>query len=111
MKKKVNNCKKCTKRKITILNVGGKQMIDSLELYKTSGLLKQNYTRWMKNTVLSLGCIHKDYVPAPNNVKKRINTKNRLRYYLKIDFAISICLAIRRNKSIEIRNYLIASKK
>jgi phage anti-repressor protein len=82
-------------------------MINSFELYHTAGMRRSNYTRWMSETILPLGCDKKDYEPAPNN--KRYNRK-KLRYYLKIDFAISICLLMRRKKSIEIRNFLIQVK-
>jgi phage anti-repressor protein len=102
--KKIIDCKKCKKRGITIHRIGGKNMVNSFELYKTAGMRGNNYTRWMKKTVFALGCSKKDYLPAPNN--KRSGRK-KLRYYFKINFAISLCLAMRRKKSIEIRNFLL----
>lgn len=108
MRKRIQNCKKCKERKINVLKVDRKIMIDSFELYHTAGMGKTNYTRWMTDTVLPLGCAKKDYLPSLYNIRTKMKLKrSRLRYYLKIDFAISICLLMRRKKSIEIRNFLI----
>jgi phage anti-repressor protein len=107
MRKKLVNCKKCKMRSISLITVGRKKMIDSFELYGTSGMLRNNYTRWMLDTVLPLGCVHKDYTPAPGNRRKKVK---KIRYYFKIDFAIALCLVMRRKRSMEIRNFLMASK-
>jgi phage anti-repressor protein len=112
MKKNILDCKKCKVQEIPIVDISGINMIDSFELYHAVGLKRQNYTRWMTDTALPLGCDKKDYILAPHN--KIITGKmlrQRIRYYLTIDFTISICFLMKKEKSIAIRNYLLQQNK
>jgi phage anti-repressor protein len=112
MKKKIHNCNKCKERKIAVSKISGNKVIDSFELYHAAGMMRSNYTRWMTDTVLQLGCDKKDYIPATDNkMTNKKGSRKRIRYYLKLDFAISICLLMRRKKSMEIRNFLMQINK
>jgi phage anti-repressor protein len=91
------------------ISIDGRMMVKSFEFYQLSGLHRPNYTRWVTETVLGVGAINQDYIPAPvvqTKDKKRI----RVRYYFDIDFAIGLCLLVRRDLSLDLRNFLIISK-
>jgi phage anti-repressor protein len=98
-----------TKESLKILEFEGKRVVLSFDYYKSTGLKLKNYTRWMMENVLNNGTQGVDYFPAPGNTAGR-TIRFRLRYYFDIDFAIAICLLIKRRESAEIRSYLLEVK-
>ena len=97
--------RKLETRNDLILMVNGRQMVHSFEFYKATGLKMTNYTRWLRETALDIGEFRKDYIPAPENVAGR-TLRFRLRYYFDIEFAIALCLVVRRRESLELKDYL-----
>lgn len=101
------------KIKVKIQTVEGVKVVNSIDLYKASGLKKQNYTRWMMYTVFPLGNLGTDYFPAPDNIERKaisVFIKHKLRYYLEIEFAMILCAVIRRKEAIQLKEFLKTNK-
>lgn len=101
------------KLKVKIQTIEGVKVVNSFELYKASGLVPQNYTRWMLYTVFPLGSMGIDYFPATDNIERKSISqfiKHKLRYHLEIEFAMILCAVIRRKEAIQIKEFLKANK-
>jgi hypothetical protein len=93
--------------------IEGRKMVHSFEFYKATGLLRNNYRRWIKETALCIGKPTKDYLPAPGNIEKVkafLPGKNRIRYFFDLEFAISLCLVVRTREALLLRDYLIEQR-
>jgi hypothetical protein len=86
------------------------KVVESYEFYRYIGLAPANYTRWMKDTALSVGERSIDYFPTPYNIECKTlfsdRKIDRLRYYFSIEFAISLCRFARRNESMQLIEFL-----
>jgi phage anti-repressor protein len=89
--------------------IGDKKMVHSFAFYRAVGLKRCNYTRWLNRTVFEIGVPGEDYVPAKENVAGR-TVRFRLRYYFTIDFAIALCLVVKRKEALALRQLLIKNK-
>jgi hypothetical protein len=93
-------------KSLEIIEFGGKKTVKSLVFYKATGLRRENYTRWLTETVLLIGRPGVDYFAAPENVAGR-TIRFRLRYYFELEFAIGICLVVKRKEALAMREFLI----
>jgi hypothetical protein len=94
---------------IRIYTLGEKKMVHSFEFYKAMELRRCNYTRWMVENVLNIGEPGNDYSPIPDNTVGR-TIRFRLRYFLDVDFAIGLCLGVKRREASLVRRFLMESK-
>jgi hypothetical protein len=94
---------------IRIYTLGDKKMVHSFEFYKATCLKRQNYTRWLMETVFEIGKLEKDIFPASENVAGR-TIRFRLRYYFDLEFAIGLCLVAKRKEALQLREFLINNK-
>lgn len=95
--------------KINIQTVDGKRVVKSFDFYKTTGLLRNNYTRWMTETALSIGEPGEDFFPCPGNIERKeisVFIKYRIRYYFSVPFAIILCGVARRKEAMQLMAYL-----
>lgn len=102
---------------IQILSVEGKKVVKSFDLYRVAGLRRCNYTRWITDTVLTIGEPNKDYFPTPDNIAdkyfknlRRDRKRDRIRFYFDIEFAISLCLVAKRKEALILRQFLIENR-
>jgi hypothetical protein len=94
---------------IRIYTLGEKKMVHSFEFYRATCLKRQNYTRWLVETVFEIGKMDEDIFPASENVAGR-TIRYRLRYYFDIEFAIGLCLVAKRKEALLLRQFLIDNK-
>jgi phage anti-repressor protein len=95
---------------IKIYTVKNKRVVRSFDFYRATGLKMTNYTRWLTQTVMDIGVIDEDYFPSDENVAGR-TIRFRLRYYFEIEFAIALCLVVKRKEAaIQLRKFLIENK-
>jgi hypothetical protein len=93
--------------------IDSRKMVYSFEFYKSTGLKRCNYRRWIMDTALSIGKPNDDYLPAPGNiekVKEFLPGKNRIRYFFDLEFAISLCLVVRTREALLLREFLIEQR-
>jgi hypothetical protein len=99
-----------TKKKLLkVMTVNNTNVVLSLDYYKYVGLVPQNYTRWMKDTVFMVGEKGKDYWPTPYNIECK-GYETRLRYFFTVDFAIKLCYVVRRNEAMQLKEFLMENK-
>lgn len=102
-------------KEIEICTVNNRKVVRSFDFYRVTGLRNMNYTRWITCTVLEIGEPEKDYFPAPGNIADRILGRKRdrygkLRYYFDIDFAIALCLVVKRKEALSLRKFLTENR-
>jgi hypothetical protein len=101
--------KKIVNSKDLICTVDNRKMVRSIEFYRATGLLRNNYTRWMNETALTIGEAGTDYIPCPGNIERKEISRfinYRIRYYFSIDFAIILCGVARRKEAILLMHFL-----
>lgn len=85
-------------------------MVNSLELYKESGLPPIHYNRWLKTNLLNMGQVGLDYYEIPEIKHHFFSRKGYWKepniYFLPIETAITICFMTKTEKAKKIKLYL-----